>query len=196
MSTVRPDCGSFAPDGQGRIGEAPRKCWSTLEIFYVVVTASTAFRKFVLSYGRLFGHGILGYREQSRDEFSRPFGKEAPYANAHCSPHHFIAKRSYGSASGRARSFHTTITGVTRTHCLKGCELDRPTNLKMGHELGCSNLTVGKGRRRYLAWAYRVCKMPCAQGVRERLPPPRVSGHCGGQCVARTGSPRHQVDIR
>ena len=56
--------------------------------------ASTAFRKFIISYGRLFGHGILGYREQSRDEFSRPFGKEAPYANAHCSPHHFIAKRS------------------------------------------------------------------------------------------------------
>ena len=82
--------------------------------------ASTAFRKFVLSYSRLFGHGILGYREQLRDEFSRPFGKEAPYANTHCSPHHFIAKRSYRSASGRARPFHTTITGVTRTHGLKG----------------------------------------------------------------------------
>jgi transposase len=27
--------------------------------------------------------------------------------------------------------------------------LDRPTNLKIGHELGCSNLTVGKWRRRY-----------------------------------------------
>src|SRR6266581_7239971 len=35
------------------------------------------------SYGRLCGPGILDYREQSRDDFSRPFGKEAPYANAY-----------------------------------------------------------------------------------------------------------------
>src|SRR5712691_5199494 len=40
------------------------------------IQPSRAFRKFVISYGRLLGHGILGYREQSRDAFSRPFGKE------------------------------------------------------------------------------------------------------------------------
>ena len=34
---------------------------------------------------------------------------------------------------------------------LRAADLDRPTNLKIGHELGCSNLTVGKWRRRYLA---------------------------------------------
>ena len=33
---------------------------------------------------------------------------------------------------------------------LKAAQLDRPTNLKIGHELGCSNLTVSKWRRRYL----------------------------------------------
>ena len=33
---------------------------------------------------------------------------------------------------------------------LRAAELDRPTNLQIGHELGCSNLTVGKWRRRYL----------------------------------------------
>src|SRR5881397_3322702 len=33
---------------------------------------------------------------------------------------------------------------------LRAAELDRPTNLKIGHELGCANLTVGKWRRRYL----------------------------------------------
>ncbi|MDH3599424.1 MAG: helix-turn-helix domain-containing protein, partial [Candidatus Tectomicrobia bacterium] len=32
---------------------------------------------------------------------------------------------------------------------LRGGEPDRPTNLKISHELGCSNLTVGKWRRRY-----------------------------------------------
>jgi putative transposase len=33
---------------------------------------------------------------------------------------------------------------------LRAAELDRPTNLKSGDELGCSNLTVGKWRRRSL----------------------------------------------
>lgn len=33
---------------------------------------------------------------------------------------------------------------------LRAAEWDKPTNLKIGHELGCSNLTVGKWRRRYL----------------------------------------------
>jgi len=33
---------------------------------------------------------------------------------------------------------------------LRAAKLNRPTNLKIGHELGCSNLTVGKWRRRYL----------------------------------------------
>ncbi len=32
---------------------------------------------------------------------------------------------------------------------LRAAELDWPTNLKIGHELGCSNLTAGKWRRRY-----------------------------------------------
>ena len=39
---------------------------------------STAFRKFVISYGRLLEQGIVGDREQSREDFSRSFGKEAP----------------------------------------------------------------------------------------------------------------------
>jgi len=34
---------------------------------------------------------------------------------------------------------------------LRAAALDRPTNLKIGHELSCSNLTVGTWRRRYLA---------------------------------------------
>ena len=33
---------------------------------------------------------------------------------------------------------------------LRAADLDRPTNLKIGPELGCANLTVGKWRRRYL----------------------------------------------
>lgn len=34
---------------------------------------------------------------------------------------------------------------------LRAAEVDRPTNLHIGHALGCSNLTVGKWRQRYLA---------------------------------------------
>src|SRR6266436_4302607 len=34
---------------------------------------------------------------------------------------------------------------------LRAAAVDQPTNLQIGRELGCSNLTVGKWRRRYLA---------------------------------------------
>ena len=138
-------------------------------------TPSTAFRKFVISYGRLCGHGILGYREQSRDEFSRPFGKEAPYANAHCSPHHFIAQRSYGSASGCACPCHTTITGVTRTHCLKGCRTGATDHPPHSLELGCSNLTVGPWRRRSLALGFPGLHDAMRSGRPRTIASPRVS---------------------
>src|SRR5215831_4768009 len=82
---------------------------------------SRAFRRFVRSYGRFFGHDILDYREQSRDAFSRPFGKEAPYANAHCSPHHFSAKGPGGAAHFSPSPYHPAIPGLTRPYGLKGC---------------------------------------------------------------------------
>src|SRR6266702_4112840 len=43
------------------------------------------------------------------DQYRRPFGKEITHANALCSPHHFIAKRSYGSASVGPSPFHAAI---------------------------------------------------------------------------------------
>src|SRR2546426_12508501 len=50
-----------------------------------------------------------------------------------------------------ARAHSTPQSLALRTRIvLSAAELDRPTNLKIGHELGCSNLTVGKWRRRYL----------------------------------------------
>lgn len=57
---------------------------------------------------------------------------------------------------------HTDLQALARAHStpqslalrarivLRAAQLDRPTNLTIGHELGCSNLTVGKWRRRYL----------------------------------------------
>src|SRR5712691_7838406 len=77
-----------------------------------------------------------------------------------------------------AQNAHTELQTLARAHStpqslafrarivLRAAELDRPTNLQIGHELGCSNLTVGKWRRRYLALGFpRVSKMPCARGV-------------------------------
>src|SRR5712692_4451754 len=62
-----------------------------------------------------------------------------------------------------SQNARTDLQAVARAHStpqslalrarivLRAAELDRPTNLNIGHELGCSNLTVGKWRRRYLA---------------------------------------------
>jgi transposase len=62
-----------------------------------------------------------------------------------------------------AQNARTDLQAVARAHStpqslalrarmiLRAAALDRPTNRAIGHELGCSNLTVGKWRRRYLA---------------------------------------------
>jgi transposase len=62
-----------------------------------------------------------------------------------------------------SQNARTDLQAVARAHStpqslalrarivLRAAAPDRPTNLQIGHELGCSNLTVGKWRRRYLA---------------------------------------------
>ena len=62
-----------------------------------------------------------------------------------------------------SQTARTDLQAVARAHStpqslalrarliLRAAALDRPTNRKIGQELGCSNLTVGKWRRRYLA---------------------------------------------
>ncbi len=49
----------------------------------------------------------------------------------------------------RARSTPQSLALRARI-ILRAGDLDKPTNVKIGRELGCSNLTVGKWRRRYL----------------------------------------------
>ena len=61
-----------------------------------------------------------------------------------------------------SQNSRTDLQAVVRAHStpqalalrarivLRAAELDRPTNRTIGHELGCSTLTVGKWRRRYL----------------------------------------------
>jgi transposase len=49
-----------------------------------------------------------------------------------------------------ARAHSTPQTLALRAHIiLRAGEPESPTNLKIAHDLGCSNLTVGKWRRRY-----------------------------------------------
>ena len=75
-----------------------------------------------------------------------------------------------------ARAYSTPQSlGLRARIVLRAADADTPTNLQIGRDLGCSNHTVGKWRRRYLARASLACRMPCARGVRERLPHPRVS---------------------
>src|SRR5712664_16558 len=120
---------------RGKSGKRKQTGSDTIAFFVFSGTtppvSSRAFRKFVISFGRFFGHRKLGYREQSIQAFSRPFGKETRHANAHCSPHYFIAQRLYGPASFSPSPFHATITGPTCPHCLKSCragQADQPQN--------------------------------------------------------------------
>ena len=84
------------------------------------------------------------------DEFPKPFGKESDHANALCSPHHFIAKRPYGSPCFGTGPFHPAIARLTRPDYLEGCRCGHPpTNMHIGRQMGCSNCMVGKWRRRY-----------------------------------------------
>jgi hypothetical protein len=51
-----------------------------------------------------------------------------------------------------ARAHSTPQSLALRAHIvLRAAAPERPTNLQISHALGCANLTVGTGRRRYLA---------------------------------------------
>ena len=60
---------------------------------------------------------------------------------------------------------------------LRAAAMDQPTNLQIGHELGCSNLTVGKWRRRYLELGLPGLQDAQRSGrPRTIAPPTRVQG--------------------
>src|SRR5215510_15884790 len=161
-----------------------------------VLVLSRAFRKFVRSYGRFFGHDILDYREQSRDAFSRPFGKEAPYANAHCSPHHFSAKGPGGAAHFSPSPYHPAIPGLTRPYGLKGCRggpADQLTNRpRVGvfqpHGGQMAAALPGAGLPRFARCP--ALGAPAHHGSGHTRP-----SHLGGQRFAtRPKARRHEVD--
>lgn len=65
-------------------------------------------------------------------------------------PHIILPQNAHTDLQALARAHSTPQSLALRARIvLRAAQLDRPTNLKIGHELGCSNLTVGKWRRRY-----------------------------------------------
>jgi transposase len=67
-------------------------------------------------------------------------------------PHIILAQNARTELQAIARAHSTPQSLALRARIvLRAAECDRSTNLTIGHELGCSNLTVGKWRRRYLA---------------------------------------------
>ena len=82
-------------------------------------------------------------------------------------PASFYRKRSYRFANV-ARAHSTPRSLALRAHIvLRAAGPERPTNLQIGHALGCSNLTVGKWRRRYLALGLPGLQFVMRQGVRD-----------------------------
>ena len=55
---------------------------------------------------------------------------------------------------------------------LRAAAVDQPTNLQIGRELGCSNLTVGKWRRRYLELGFPGLQDARRSGRPRTIAPP------------------------
>src|SRR5712692_7831155 len=67
-------------------------------------------------------------------------------------PHIILAQNARTELQAIARAHSTPQSLALRARIvLRAAECDRSTNLTIGHELGCANLTVGQWRRRYLA---------------------------------------------
>lgn len=66
-------------------------------------------------------------------------------------PHIILSQNARTDLQTAARAHSTPPSLALRARIVfRAAELDRPTNLTIGHELGGANLTVGQWRRRYL----------------------------------------------
>jgi len=87
-----------------------------------------------------------------------------------------LAQNARAELQTLARAHTTPQSLVLRARMvLRAAAVDQPTNLQIGRELGCSNLTVGKWRRRYLALGLPGLQdAPRAGRPRTIAPPTRV----------------------
>ena len=72
---------------------------------------------------------------------------------------------------------------------LRAAAVEQPTNLHIGHELGCSNLTVGKWRRRYLALG-----LPGLQDARRSGRPRTIASPTRVQVISVASALPHDQD--
>jgi transposase len=72
---------------------------------------------------------------------------------------------------------------------LRAAAVEQPTNLHIGHELGCSNLTVGKWRRRYLALGF-----PGLQDARRSGRPRTIASPTRVQVISVASALPHDQD--
>ena len=99
-------------------------------------------------------------------------------------------------ALGRAHSTPQSLSLRARM-VLRAADIDTPTNLQIGRDLGCTNRTVGKWRRRFVALGLSGLQDAARSGRPRTMSPPCGAGHLGGQRVAkRAGPPRDTLDVR
>src|SRR5437667_4557879 len=83
----------------------------------------------------MISHGILARR---------------PPMPTSIAPRIILAQNAQWELQTLARAHSTPQSLALRARMvLRAAAVEQPTNLQIGHELGCSNLTVGKWRRRY-----------------------------------------------
>ena len=103
----------------------------------------------------------------------------ATHANALCSPHHFISNaRTDLQALARAHSTPQSPSLRARI-ILRAADIDTPTNLQIGRNLGCTNHTVGKWRRRFVTLGLSGLQDAARSGATAHHCSPTRASHLG-----------------
>ncbi len=102
-------------------------------------------------------------------------------------PRIILAQNAQVELQTLARAHSTPQSLALRARMvLRAAAVEQPTNLQIGHELGCSNLTVGKWRRRYLELGFPGLQDARRAG-RPRIiaPPTRVQVISGASALPK-----------
>src|SRR5438445_1422854 len=88
-------------------------------------------------------------------------------------PRIILAQNAQWELQTLARAHSTPQSLALRARMvLRAAAVEQPTNLQIGHELGCSNLTVGKWRRRYLELGFPGLQDAQRSGRPRTIAPP------------------------
>src|SRR5215831_18827968 len=94
----------------------------------------------------------IWYREQSDMIHIRGFLARRVAMPTLFAPHIILSHKARTELQALVRASSTPQSlGLRARIVLRAADTDSPTNLHIGHDLGCCDHTVGKWRRRYLA---------------------------------------------